>query len=241
MVSKEDLIAKITAVIASFDDSAWEALANKGLLRRARKDLEKGLTIEIEETINDSLQIKVPPFLVLMSAAGPASATCTCTSPGVCQHILAAGLYLQTIESGPSEPKDGPTAESIGQEIGLLTPETLKSWAGAVDYRAALTLVEKNSLPTVVEYGETVVIRLMPSTIEVRFIPGAGLDGMILPKRQGKRAGVAALLALRKTLGLEIPTAVAQPALVIFREHQEPRRKSLNQLAQYLKRLLQLV
>jgi len=214
MASKDDLISKIVAVIASFDDASWEALANKGLLRRARKDLEKGLTIEIEETTHDSLIIKVPPFAVTMSAAGPASATCTCPSPGVCQHILAAGLYLQTLNSPSSKAKTGPTADSIRQEIALITPETLKSWAGAVDYRAGLTLLEKNSLPTIVEYGETVVIRLMPSTIEVRFVPGAGLAGMILPKRQGKRAGVAALLALRRTLGQEIPSAVAQPALV---------------------------
>ena len=37
---------------------------------------------------------------------------------------------------------------------------------------------------------------------------------MILPKPHGKRAGVAAILALRKSLGFEVPEAVAQQSLV---------------------------
>ena len=49
MAGEDDLLNKLTALVAAFDDAAWEALASKGLLRRARKDLEKGLDIEIRE------------------------------------------------------------------------------------------------------------------------------------------------------------------------------------------------
>jgi hypothetical protein len=75
-------------------------------------------------------------------------------------------------------------------------------------------LLEKNSLPPVIEYGETVLIRLMPSSVEARFVPGGGVDGMILPKARGRRVAVAALLALRKSLGLEIPVPGAQQSLI---------------------------
>lgn len=214
MAGEDDLINKLTALVAGFDDASWEALASKGLLRRARKDLEKGLDIEIRKQSPELLEISAPPFLVSMPAAGPGSAKCDCPSPGICQHILAVGLYLQSRATDVHEEKPNASAESIHDEILLLTTERLKNWIGTVEYKKALALLEKNTLPTVIDYTDIVAIRLMPSAIEVRFVPGGGLDAMILPKQHGKRAGVAAIVALRKSLGFEIPAAVAQQSLV---------------------------
>ena len=214
MAGEGNLLAKLSALVAGFDDASWEALASKGLLRRARKDLEKGLEIEIVDDTPESLTISVPPFVVSIPASGPGNAKCSCPAPGICQHILAAGLYLQSCNGAVREESAGVTAESIRGEILLLTSERLKAWIGATEYRKALALHEKNALPAVIEYADTVTIRLLPSAIEVRFVPGAGLDGMILPKQQGKRAAVAGILALRKSLGLESPVAVTQQTLV---------------------------
>jgi hypothetical protein len=214
MVSEDNLISKLTALVAGFDDASWEALASKGLLRRARKDIEKGLEIKVVEDTAQALKIEVPPFLVLMSANGPAGAKCNCPSPGVCQHILAAGLYLQNQKVELVGTAIAATAESIRAEIALFTTETLKSWAGSADYKNGIALFEKNTLPPFIEFSETVVVRLHPSSIEIRFVPGGGLDGMIFSKSHGKRAAVAAILALRKHLGSEIPVAAAQQSLV---------------------------
>jgi hypothetical protein len=219
MASQDNLLSKVATLVAGFDDASWEALASKGLLRRARKDMEKGLAIEIEGETADALKIKVPPFLVCVPLSGPAKATCTCPAPGICQHILAAGLYLQAQMLIAGEAKTDAvyapaTADVIREEIGLLTSERLKSWADNADYKAGLSLLEKNSLPPVIECLETVLVRLMPSGMEIRFVPGGGLDGMILPKPQGKRAWVAAILALRRSLGLEIHTPEAQQSLI---------------------------
>jgi hypothetical protein len=90
----------------------------------------------------------------------------------------------------------------------------LKAWAGSADYRAGVSLFEKNSLPPIINYEETVTVRLLPTGIETRFVPGAGLDGMILPHPHGRRAGVASILALRQSLGFVLPTSSAQKALV---------------------------
>jgi hypothetical protein len=214
MASQSNLLSKIAALIAGFDDASWEALASKGLLRRARKDIEKGLQVEVVDETANELRIKVPPFLVSIPSSGPAKATCTCPTPGVCQHVLAAGLYLQTHALASTEPGVGSTEDSIREEISLISSERLRAWGGAADYRAGVSLLEKNSAPPIIEFKETVIIRLMPSSIEVRFVPGGGLDGMILPNQHGKRVAVAALLALRKFLGLEIPVAVLQQSLI---------------------------
>jgi hypothetical protein len=214
MVSQGNLLSRIAALVAGFDDASWEALASKGLLRRARKDIEKGLQLEVLEETADELRIKVPPFLVSFPVSGPAKATCTCPTPGVCQHVLAAGLYLQRHVLASNEPRVGPTEDSIREEVSLITPERLKAWLGTADYRAGVSLLEKNSAPPIIEYEETVIVRLMPSSIEARFVPGGGLDGMILPNQHGKRVAVAALLALRKSLGLEIPVAAVQQSLI---------------------------
>jgi hypothetical protein len=214
MAGQDNLLTKLSALLSAFDDASWEALASKGLLRRARKDIEKGLVIEVLEETNEALKIQVPPFIVAIPASGPVSATCSCPSGGICQHILAAGLFLQSGAVQTEDKKSVATEDSIRDEIALLTPDTLKTWIGAGEYRKAIALLEKNSLPAVIEYGETVVIRLMPSATEVRFVPRAGLDGMILPKQNAKRAGVAAILVLRQSFGFEMPVAVKQQSLV---------------------------
>ena len=213
MASEDDLLNKLVALVGGFDDASWEALASKGLVRRARKDLER-LEVQIVDVGGESLQINVPPYVVLMPSSGPARATCSCPALGVCQHILVAGLFLQSRHSPDSQQKKAATEDSMRREASLLTPESLKSWAGTTDYRKGVALFEKNSLPPVIEYSETVVIRLVPSGIEVRFVSAGGLEGMILPKLHGKRAGVAAVMAWRKSLGLEIPMLGGQQALV---------------------------
>src|ERR1041385_2273169 len=100
MAGQDNLLSRIAALVAGFDDASWEALASRGLLRRARKDLEKGAGVAVEEEAGELLRIRVPPFVVSLPAAGPAKATCSCPAPGMCQHILIAGLFLQA--NGPS-------------------------------------------------------------------------------------------------------------------------------------------
>lgn len=214
MAGQDHLLSRIAALVAGFDDASWEALASKGLLRRARKDMEKGVSAELGEQAGDTLQIKVQAFTVCMPASGPAKATCTCPAPGICQHILIAGLFLQAQTPSTGEKPALCSAETIRDEITFFTRERLKSWAGASDYRAGISVLEKNGLAPVIEYGESILIRLMPSSVEARYVPGGGLDGMVLPRAQSKRVAVAAVLALRKSLGLELPEVATQTSLI---------------------------
>jgi len=224
-------VSRIAALVAGFDDASWEALASKGLLRRARKDMEKSISVELGEQAGDSLQIKVQPFLVSMPATGPAKATCSCPAPGICQHILIAGLFLQTHMSSPGTTPRSSTPGAIREEIGFFTPERLKTWAGSADYRAGIALLEKNALPPVIEYGETILIRLMPSSIEARFVPHGGLDGMVLPRTQGKSVAAACVLALRKSLGFELPEVGTQHSLIEMSGTPRTQREILESAA----------
>ena len=214
MASQGNFLTRIIALVRGLDDASWEALASKGLLRRARKELEGGLQVQVVGETESALTLIVPPFQVSIPSAGPARAQCTCPAPGICQHILAAGLYLQGIDASPEDQASTATPKSIRDEVAPLHLERLKTWAGPADYRAGIALFDKNALPTTIEYTESVLIRLMPSAIEARFVPGGGLDGMILPQTNAKRIAVAAVLALRKFLGFEMPKPDQQQALI---------------------------
>src|SRR5215467_1083173 len=81
----------------TLDDETLAVLANKGLLRRAQKDLE-ATRPELQEERTDALLFSIPGenCIVTMPAAGPTKASCTCPADGCCRHILATALLLRT-------------------------------------------------------------------------------------------------------------------------------------------------
>ena len=174
MASQDDLLNRLIALVRGLDDSSWEALASKGLLRRARKELEGGLAVSVATEAESFVTLLVPPFEVSMPAAGPARATCTCSAGGVCQHILAAGLYLRSLSARLKarlrrcRPNQFVTKLRHSPRNGCVP-----GWAR--EYRAALAVVEKNSLPPVFEWTDSVLVRLMPSAIEARLFRVPGL------------------------------------------------------------------
>ncbi len=85
--------AELEAVLARYDDDAWVALANRGLLRRAHKDLET-LDIRLAGETDTHVEVAVGDKVVRFGAAGPAEAMCSCPSVVICQHVITAGLWL---------------------------------------------------------------------------------------------------------------------------------------------------
>ena len=111
-----NLRSQLQAQLARYDDDAFAALANRGLLRRARKDLEKGPARIVEETERE-LILTFAGHHIRFDARGAPQAQCSCPASRVCQHILAAALTLQA----PAEPqtKSAPAASTA---TGLATP-----------------------------------------------------------------------------------------------------------------------
>jgi hypothetical protein len=189
---------KLRSLVSALDLSALEALSSKGLVRRAQKDLDRGLSVGIERENNGVVYIKVDQFDVAIPESGPAKAKCSCPSAGICQHIIAAVLFLQRDDSGSGEP----AAITAERELLSFTHEQLESWAGKAAFRLALQLASQSHAELSVEGG--LVIRLPTHNAQCHYAPGAGLDGIIVSgkAKDERRVAVAAVIAFQKLKGV---------------------------------------
>jgi len=202
------LESKLRRLVASLDSAALEALANKGLLRRAQKDLERGIERKIAGESGASLRVKIGEFEVTLPESGPATATCSCPSAGACQHILAAVLFLQT--SVPAATQDQLPGVAVADEEEIpdrelmdITPEQLERWAGKGPFKAGLKLAS-HATPEILR-ERAVRIRFPAVNSEVRFVTGGGLNGMIVSGGRGddRSLVVAAVVGFQRAQGKE--------------------------------------
>lgn len=178
------LAARLRAAAALLDDEALAALANRGLVRRARKDLEAAqpaitgeegnrLVLEIE-----SCQVRVTEPL--------AQSRCSCPAGGGCRHVLAALMFLrQQGAAQPAAPEGSAktaaapaAAPRAGQEIEGVDDESLRRWAGAAVWRRAQEELGRGLVVELVD-GPVLVARFPDLAVECRYLVGAGLDGML--------------------------------------------------------------
>jgi hypothetical protein len=222
-------LTEVAALLARLDDDAWVALANRGLLRRARKDLDATPPTLVEET-DDAVVVAVGERRVRMPLAGPADATCDCPSPVACQHLVAAGLWLatQTAPNDSSAPDDGAPGDPHDQrdqrdphdqlhdELMALDGATLTAYAGKAGARWAHQLVADSFAgeqpPRVSRDGYLSVAFARPELV-ARY-PGGGLDGVVLDRKvtQPARWRVAVVLAWQRAHGLVLDPPAPPPA-----------------------------
>jgi hypothetical protein len=213
--------SRLRRLAAALDAAALEALASKGLLRRAQKDLARGIETRIAGETGTLLRVCVGEFEVTLPESGPATATCSCPAAGVCQHILAAVIFLQqptpasVQEQLPGvnipEPTDNPDREWM-----TITPEQLQRWAGKASFKAGLKLAGQ-STPEVLRQ-RAIRIRFPALNSEVHFVPGGGLDGMIVSggKCDGSQLVVAAVVGFQRAQGTEWTMLAEVAALEAF-------------------------
>ncbi len=189
---------KLKRILASFDEGGLTALANVGLVRRARKDLEaSGVT---HEETDAAMIVRGPDWAVTMPPDGPTKATDTTKATGVTRQILAATIYLRDTWAGveasggrqpsveseavaPTDPTGGlrpPLAttgpspgEALADAVFALTLDDLRKWAGKTALRDALAVVYP--APEVeIETHAGLVIRLVKHGVESRLFAGSG-------------------------------------------------------------------
>ena len=87
------------------DDDALAALASKGLLRRAQKDLERDAP-QVHEDVEThiALHFAGEGVTVTLPMAGPQQARCTCPAQTSCRHVLAGALFLRQLAAAPTLP-----------------------------------------------------------------------------------------------------------------------------------------
>ena len=211
------LEAKLRKLAASLDTAALEALASKGLLRRAQKDRERGLSVAVAGETATELRVRVGDFEVSLPESGPANAKCSCPAAGVCQHIILSILYLQEGEMAPPAdsplPGQPPESASAAGELMAVSPEFLEKWAGKPAFRAGTTLAAR--ITPVIVATRAVQVRFPDQNLEVHFAPGAGLDGAILSggRSDPRQFVVAAVVAFQQARGIEWPALPAAGAL----------------------------
>ncbi len=209
-----DAVSALTRMVASLTEPALEALGSKGLLRRARKDIERGEEVYVAGSTESSVSVRVGVFHVTFPNAGPAAASCSCPAAETCQHILAAVLYLQgrALTSARADdasaekqvPRRGLPSTSLragGTTNESITMEQLEQWAGKKHFADGV----KQASQTAADITKQPIVRIGFPTLnsEVFVVPGAGLDGMIVSggKRDARRTVVAAVIAFQAAEG----------------------------------------
>jgi SWIM zinc finger len=190
---------QLTALVRRYDDDAWVALANRGLLRRATKDLH-ALDVHLVGEDADAVTVAVGEREVRVPVAGPSAATCSCPSAVICQHVLTACLWLAGAEATAVDP------ERLHEELMALDEAALAAHAGRAGLRwAHQLLADLDSLGEQVriERSDYLSVQLPRPEVTVRYL-GGGLDAMVLdqPLPQQPRLRVAAVLAWQQAHGL---------------------------------------
>lgn len=170
MAEQNHLLAALRKTIALYDDDALSALANKGLLRRAYKDLESS-TFSLLETAGDTVRVDTGEAVVSLAIPLQTS-RCTCPASGVCRHTLLALLWLK---------EQAPVSTSTivpGEEICALSSAELQKWASKPLLRKAMQRLEKG-LELTWEEDLTVDFIFPDLTLSCRWLPGQGPEGMV--------------------------------------------------------------
>jgi hypothetical protein len=199
-------VADVAATLGRYDDEAWIALANRGLLRRARKDLET-LEVRLTSETPEGVEIAVGDRIVRIGVSGPGEAVCSCPSVVICQHIITAGLWLASVAPEPSDrPEAVPAADRLHDDLMAIDAAMLASYAGLPGYRWAHQMLDDQATPPSVTRNSYLAITFERPPLTVRYL-GGGLDGLVLDQAVSHvdRFRVAAVLAWQRAHGLVLP------------------------------------
>jgi hypothetical protein len=207
---------KFSAMLAAHDDAALEALVSKGLVRRARRDLEAGLAT-ISARGDGDATVLADGQTVEIDARGPSAARCTCPAGGVCRHILLAIMALRTGTEGAAPavsdapPSDAQKGASAIEEICAPTQAELMKFARA-DWDAAAALAAASEGVSIVTSGRNCTIELAGAPVAVTFIAGQGLKNAVYkgPKSRMRVIVTACAILLRTKHGVAVEAIVGE-------------------------------
>lgn len=238
---------QLRAQLARYDEEALIAWGNRGLLRRAGKDLETQAP-RIEQEDEQALVLAFAGHRQRFDARGPTQAHCGCPASGVCQHLLAVVLWLQREGLAPEATLDCPSAPPgsveahadrtaaiadvadphapLHAELLAFGAAQLVKYAGRHGYRWAWQHVQDADPAQAPRIGgeRNIVIDLVQPRIVFRYM-GGGLAHLIADSAPSKieKYRVVAVLAYQRAHGQaiappELPTLA--PALDLGKAHQ---------------------
>jgi len=130
------------ADLLALTPDALAALANRGLVKRAAKDLDAGAAPAIDLAADGTLTAVFPDgaTAVLPAAGGLDTATCTCGAPGKCRHRIGAVLAYQQTATAATEtdtPAEAPAEPEPQATPAAITDEQLREALGPHAFKAA--------------------------------------------------------------------------------------------------------
>lgn len=129
------------------EESVLVTFANKGLYKRALKDLESITQIEIEKTDED-LEITLSDVKVILKA-NITQSTCSCPSKTVCKHILMGIISVSEYVSSCNLSNNDESAP--WQELKEVDIATLCKQAGKRLFEEAIHLIQDGWVADLVE------------------------------------------------------------------------------------------
>lgn len=195
-------MSTLIPLYAQLDEPALEAMASKGIVRRARAD---AVNVRFESTDGDEIVGTIEGATVRLDARGLAKARCSCPAATTCRHKIAVVLALRNV-AGEQQP--APAVEiDWPARVSTFDRKILQAAVGKTALREALRLLALAEAITV-DAGRLslrVILRLNSEEIEVA-IPAQGDFAAVvsgLPERRRPAGHAAAILAARRHFGHE--------------------------------------
>lgn len=202
MAGEGHQLSELAQLLAGADEGVLVAMANLGLVKRARKDLEREPP-ELVSRDDAAVVLRCEGFEVRL-VAPLGKSTCTCPAQGICRHILTGILCAQ---AGVGEARPFDPAELLGVTVGRL-----EEWAGKKLVRQAEKLLAEHRLEATLD--ERGVLRVPSHHFECRWLPGGGLESLVCSCHASEPClhRVVCLLAWLRQAGV-VETPAAPPEL----------------------------
>ena len=225
------LLAAMATEAQGYDDEALAHLANKGLVRRATKLLDKPHSASGSD---GAVVVDGDDWSVSFTAGQPLiDGSCGCATTGACQHLIAAIIVLRSLDVADGAGRPEATAASDSDEPGAGTDTTtttetpgggwepiqaalltladgdLLAWTRKADGRWAMERAAGLDVEQVViDRGVNLGVDLPPPHGSVRFL-GPTLDAAVVKPttRHDRRVVGLAVLALWLRSGRDLPVA----------------------------------
>jgi len=223
----------LRAHFAGLSNAALEALASRGLVRRALADVGAG-KVEIKSEEPQAAEFLVDGETVHVSADGIRRSTCTCPAPGVCRHKLAAAIHLR--DAAKARDTQSSAAPANWKEVfGAITPAEIARFAGKSGWEKALERAQASEAVSITDEGATLAVNFGAAEQPVVFLPTGGLKAAIskVPAATRKVAIAAAALAVRRSFELPEPEQREAPEPVAS---DEPNVQILATVKDFLER-----
>lgn len=166
----------LLTVIAAADEEYLVALANKGLYKRAQRELEEAAITAVAD--GECVTATFADGTVVKMDGSIQNYTCSCPSRSICKHLLMAVLAAKSIGGDAAEEASASGGEEPAPKlpdfssITELPAKSLEKLAGKKQFRAAVLAVHFGEKATI-EEGSTLAVTLADSGQTVRFLPGA--------------------------------------------------------------------